>query len=321
MIIHRDLNKLRTIKHAVIATGTFDGLHKGHLKIVNQVKDKALEINGESVIVTFFPHPRLVLQNRRHKDKLRLLTSFDEKLELLEKTGIDHLVVVPFTAEFSQTEPGDYIKEFLVKKLKCKCIITGYDHHFGKNRRGNFRMLEEYGKALDFTVKEIPEYVLKEVIVSSTKIREAMAAGEVHIANEYLGYDFFITGKVVKGNQLGRTLGFPTANIEIADENKLVPKYGIYIAEVSKIAGEDDHKMYPALVSIGIRPTISDNRESIEAYLLDFDGDLYGKQLRVHLKKYIRPEIKFKNLDELVAEMKEDELIARKFFGLPEIKK
>lgn len=315
MIIHRDLDKVHDIKRAVIATGTFDGVHKGHLKIVDQVIHTAEEIDGESVIVTFFPHPRLVLSDKNHSDKIKLLTSFEEKVELLEKTGIDHLVVVPFTKEFSETDAGDYINDFLVKKLKCKCIITGYDHHFGKNRRGNFMMLEEYGKILGFSVKEIPEYVLEEIIVSSTKIREAMTVGDVVTANECLGYDFFVTGLVVKGNQLGRKLGFPTANVKIADEHKLVPKYGIYIAEVSKINAPGDTKRYPSLVSIGIRPTITDNRESIEAFLLDFDGDLYDKTLRVHLKKYIRPEIKFDNLDQLVEEMKQDELLARKFFG------
>lgn len=314
MKIHRDLDRLPAFKNAVITTGTFDGVHKGHLKIINQVKKEASALNGESVLVTFHPHPRLILPGR-YKEGLKLLTTFEEKMELLGKTGVDHVVVVPFTKEFSETEPDDYITDFLVKKLKAKCIITGYDHHFGKNRKGDFRLLKEFSKKHRYTVKEIPEIVLKEIIVSSTRIRNALSNGEVEIANDFLGYHYFVDGTVVHGQNLGKKLGYPTANIHVEDEHKLIPKYGIYIIGVSKVGSETDEKNYPGVMSIGIRPTLDDNQETIEAHLFDFDENLYGKRLRIHFRKYIRPEIRFENLDQLKDKMREDESIAREFWA------
>lgn len=312
MKIHKNLDHLPGFKNAVITTGTFDGVHKGHLKIIEQVKRIAAELKGESVVVTFHPHPRLILQGK-YSSHLKLLTTFDEKMELLEKTGIDHVVVVPFTKEFSETEPDSYISEFLVKKLRARCIITGYDHHFGKNRKGDFRLLKDMSRRFHYQVKEIPEIVLEEIIVSSTRIRHALSDGDVETANEFLGYDFFIEGDVVKGNQLGKKLGYPTANIQIRDENKLIPRYGIYIVGVSKVNGSSD--IHPAVMSIGIRPTIEDNRETIEAHIFDFDMNLYDQTLRVHFIKYIRPEIKFDSLDALKEKMQEDEKIAREFWS------
>lgn len=316
MLIHRDINNLPDFKHAVITTGTFDGVHGGHLKIINQVKDEAARIKGESVLITFFPHPRLVLQ-KKDAAPLKLLTTFDEKMELLGKTGVDHVVVVPFTHEFSQMAAEDYVTEFLVKKLKPKCIITGYDHHFGRNRKGDFLLLQDFGKKFHFSVKEIPEYVLQEVIISSTRIRKALSEGDIITANECLGYDYFIDGTVIHGNKIGRTLGYPTANIGVENKNKLVPKYGIYIVGISKINAEDDSRIYPAMMSIGIRPTLKDNNhETIEANIFDFNEELYGKSLRVHFKRYIRPELKFDNLEQLREKMKEDEKISRTFWRI-----
>lgn len=313
MLVHRDLNKLPGFKRAVITTGTFDGVHKGHLKIINQVKNQAAEIKGESVLITFFPHPRLVLA-LKDKEPVKLLTTFEEKMELLARTGVDHVVVVPFTEDFSRIEANDYIEEFLVKKLNARCIITGYDHHFGKDRKGDFLLLQDFGKRFHFNVKEIPEYVLQEVIISSTRIRKALNEGDIKTANECLGYDFFMEGKVVNGNKIGRTLNFPTANIEIANKNKLVPRYGIYIVGISKIQSEEDQQIYPAMMSIGIRPTLADNRETIEAHIFDFHKELYGQTLRVHFKQYIRPELKFDNLEQLKEKMMEDEQISRDFW-------
>lgn len=315
MFIHRDIDKLPDFKRAVITTGTFDGVHKGHLKIINQVKEESSGLKGESVLVTFFPHPRLVLQ-KRGAETLKLLTTFDEKIELLNKTGVDHLVVVPFTQEFSKMEADDYITQFLVKKLKPRCIITGYDHHFGRNRKGDFLLLQDFGKKYHYSVKEIPEYVLEEVIISSTRIRKALSEGDIKIANEFLGYDFFIDGTVVHGNKIGRTLSYPTANIRVENKNKIVPKYGIYIVGISKLHTEDDNRIYPAMMSIGIRPTLDDNKETIEAHIFDFDQVLYGKRLRIHFKSYIRPELKFDNLEQLKEKMQEDEKISREFWKI-----
>ncbi len=313
MKVHRDLGHLPKFKNAVITSGTFDGVHKGHLKIIDQVKREANLLNGESVLVTFDPHPRLVLPNSR-PEKLKLLSTFDEKVELLAEQNIDHLVVVPFTQEFSNMEPDDYIAGFLIKKLHAKCIITGYDHHFGKNRKGDYRLLEEFSKKFNYIVKEIPEYILEEVTISSTRIRNSLLSGDIETANEFLGYDYFIEGKVIHGNKLGRELGYPTANIKVENEHKLIPKYGIYAIGISKVEAENKQEIFPGMMSIGIRPTLSDNVEMIEANIFDFDGDLYGKPLRIHFKKYIRPEMKFENLDLLTSKIREDEEVVRTFW-------
>lgn len=314
MTIHDNIDSLPKFKQSVITTGTFDGVHLGHLKIIEQVKQEAKEMNGESVLVTFYPHPRLILQGR-HTGEIKLLTTHAEKIGRLSLTGVDHIVVVPFTRDFSEIEPNDYISEFLIKKLRAKCIITGYDHHFGKNRKGDFRLLKDFSKKWNYSVKEIPEYVMEEVIISSTRIRKALQEGDIETANEFLGYDYFIDGTVVHGHKLGKSLGYPTANIEVKDEDKLIPKYGIYIVGISILQSGMDDKILPAVMSIGIRPTIDDNRETIEVHIFDFNEDLYGKQLRVHFKQYIRPEIKFDNLDDLKAKIQEDEKMARAYWN------
>lgn len=313
MVIHKDIDKLPPFKNAVITTGTFDGVHLGHLKIIDQVKAEAAESGGESVLVTFYPHPRLILQSR-YPGELKLLTTFEEKMHLLEKTGVDHVVVVPFSREFSETEPDEYISDFLIKKLRAKCIITGYDHHFGRNRQGDFRLLTEMSKKYNYTVKRIPEIVLQEVIVSSTRIRKALAEGNIPDANRFLGYDYFIEGTVVHGNKVGKTLGYPTANIKVESDEKLIPHYGIYTIGVSVLDSDNPDKIHPAVMSIGIRPTIEDSKETIEAHIFDFDQDLYGRRLRIIFKKYIRPEMKFENMDALKEKMQEDEKIAREFW-------
>ncbi len=313
MTIHENISNLPRFKNSVITTGTFDGVHLGHHKIIDQVKKEAKEIKGESVLVTFNPHPRLILQGR-HPGEIKLLTTHKEKLDLLSKTCVDHIVVVPFTRDFSDIEPDDYIADFLVKQLRAKCIITGYDHHFGRNRKGDFRLLKECGKKWNYSVKEIPEYVLEEVIISSTRIRKALSEGDIETANEFLGYDYFINGTVIHGQKLGKSLGFPTANIEVKDEDKLIPAYGIYIVGISIEEAGREKQILPGVMSIGIRPTIEDSKEAIEVYIFDFDEDLYGKQLRVHFKQYIRPEMRFDNLEQLKVKMQEDEKIAREYW-------
>lgn len=236
-------------------------------------------------------------------------------MELLARQQLDHVVVVPFTEQFSDISPEEYVCDFLVKKLQAKSIITGYDHHFGKDRKGDIHLLEHYSKELNFKIVEIPGYILKEVTVSSTRIRNALMNGEVEIANQNLGYDYFINGQVVHGNKIGRTIGYPTANIHVEDGNKLIPKYGIYAIGASRIPSESDTKIYPGMLSIGIRPTLTDNREAIEANLFDFDQNLYGHPIQIHFKKYFRPELKFENLNQLTDKIREDERNIRQWWN------
>ncbi len=311
MQIHRDIESLPLFRNAAITTGTFDGVHRGHLKIIEQLKKEAALLDGESVLVTFHPHPRLVLQQ---SNEIKLLTTFDEKMDLLARQKIDHVVIVPFSESFANIPPEEYISDFLVRKLQAKCIITGYDHHFGKNREGDFKMLEQYSKKYDYSLKEIPEYILEEIAISSTRIRNALTTGDVPTANECLGYDYFLDGQVIHGNKIGRKIGYPTANIHVEDGNKLVPQYGIYAIGVSKVRSENDEKIFPAMMSIGIRPTLPDTREMIEAHLFDFSENLYGKQLRIHFKKYIRPELKLESMEALTNKIREDEMVIRKWW-------
>ena len=314
MQVHRDINNLPLFKNTVLTIGTFDGVHSGHLEIIKQVKKEAEKINGSSLIITFDPHPRMVLAPKQNTS-LQLLNTLSEKIELIQSHGIDHLVIVPFTKSFAEQHPQEYIKDFLVEKFHPQIIITGYDHHFGKDRMGNYRMLEEYGAEGKYKVEEIPAQVLNNVSISSTKIRQALKEGDIIAANQLLGYEYFFTGIVVDGNKLGRTLGYPTANIYVADEHKLIPPYGVYAVTV-KIRNEEesfkDVPVYKGMMNIGIRPTIGDNKIMTEVNIFDFDENIYGKEMRVYVKKYMRPEIKFESLDELVIQLTKDEVSARK---------
>ena len=325
MQVHRDITNLPEFKNAVITIGTFDGVHLGHLQIIHQLTKEAKLINGESVIITFHPHPRMVIQQVRQKDdsSIKLLNTLAEKIELLSRQEIDHLVIVPFTAEFSNKTADEYISHFLVKNFHPKIIITGYDHKFGKDRKGDYKMLEKYQAEFNYEVKEIPEHILHNVTISSTKIRQALIHGDIETANEYLGYDYFFEGKVIEGNKIGRTLGYPTANLLIADKHKLIPAYGIY-AVTTNLLNEDseNHETHPGkhfyngMMSIGVRPTIGDNLVMIEVNIFDFDKDIYGETLRVHTKQYLRPEIKFHNLEELTLQIDKDKLETKKIFNL-----
>ncbi len=299
--IYRNIQAIPVFRNAVVTTGAFDGVHTGHWQIIEQLKEEAKALHGETVIISFHPHPRKVINSG---EKLQLLTTQQEKIALLEKKGIDHLVIIPFTTGFSEQLPEDYITRFLVETIGSRCIITGYDHRFGKDRKGDYHMLEAFGQKMNFLVKEIPEKVLNEVTVSSTQIRKALLNGEVEKANTLLGYDYSFEAVVVKGNQLGRKLGYPTANLSLTDKDKLVPGDGIYAVLV-----EIDGTFYKGMMSIGVRPTIdSSGYRTIEVNIFDFDRDIYGATLRVHLKYYLRPELKFNNLDELTAQLAEDKI-------------
>lgn len=322
MQVHRDINNLPDFKNAAITIGTFDGVHTGHIHIIRQLKKEAKINNGESVIITFDPHPRMVIHSKNGEQKsIQLLNTLSEKIELLEKQDIDHLVIVPFTLDFSNQNAEDYISKFLVSKFHPKTIITGYDHRFGKNRSGDYHLLEKFQKEFNYEVKEIPAHILDHVTISSTRIRNALKTDEISIANECLGYDYFFEGKVIEGNKLGRTLGYPTANLEIKDQNKLIPADGIYAVKVS-IGKENTaadsfipESFHQGMMSIGIRPTIGDNKRMIEVNIFDFKEDIYGRILRIYVKYFLRKEEKFDNLEELKNQIALDEINAKKLLN------
>lgn len=309
MQVHTDINKLPQFKNAVITIGTFDGVHKGHQQIIEQLKKEAKAIYGETVIITFHPHPRSVVPGR---NSVSILTTPEEKIELLEKMGIDHLVIIPFDLNFSQQSATTFIRDFLVEKFHPHTVIIGYDHRFGKGREGDYQLMEKMGMESGFTVKEIPEQVLNDVTVSSTKIREALMKDEITIANNYLGHAYFFEGKVIEGKKLGRALGFPTANIEISTAEKLIPGIGIYAVEAQL---KDEPNLLKGMMSIGFRPTIGGTPKTIEVNIFNFDRDIYGKKVRVFVKYFLRDEIKFPGLDALKVQMKKDEEEALSLLG------
>ena len=277
-------------------------MHSGHKHILDQLKSEAKNILGETVIVTFHPHPRKIVS---HTHKVQLLNTLEEKIELLSDEGIDHLVVTPFDEAFAEQSAEGYIKDFLVQRINPHTIIIGYDHRFGKNREGNYLMLEQYAETLGFVVKEISEKVLNEVAVSSTRIRKALLVGDVETANTLLGYDYFFEGNVIEGNQLGRTLGYPTANIAIKNHEKLIPGNGVYAVKIK--IGEDCFK---GMMNIGFRPTVDGSRLAIEVNIFDFDRDIYHTTIRVYVKHFLRAEQKFSGLNALKAQLARDKEMA-----------
>jgi riboflavin kinase/FMN adenylyltransferase len=292
------LNNFKTISCAVATTGTFDGVHLGHRKILNQLVAKAKKVGGESVLLTFSPHPRIVLQP---DVELELLSSENEKISLLEKTGIDHLIIHPFTREFSRTQSLDFVREFLVNKIGVKHLVIGYDHHFGRNREGSFDHLKEFGPIYGFEVEEIAAFDIDQVNVSSTKIRNALAEGNVELANMYLGTPYSICGKVIKGNQIGRTIGFPTANIECDFMQKLLPADGVYAGKLH-VNGHT----YNAMANLGSRPTIGSKQRKLEVHCIGTDIHLYESEVRFELYKFLRGIEEFANLEALKKQLEVD---------------
>ena len=325
MNVHRDLDRLPIFKKAAITIGTFDGVHTGHQQIINQLKDEAARIKGETVIITFHPHPRKIVSTS--SGKIKLINTLEEKIGLLENSGIDHLVVVPFTDEFSQLTASEYISDFLIAKFHPHTIIIGYDHRFGKDRKGDYHLLEDGSEKYHYLLKEIPVHVLNEISVSSTRIREAITNSDIEAANDLLGYDFFFEGTVVEGNKLGRTLGYPTANLKMEDDEKIIPANGVYAVYLSIINSERSikqsnnkethspftiHHSLKGMMNIGIRPTVDGTKQVVEVNIFDFNEDIYGKTLRVFVKKHLRKEQKFAGLDALKEQLVEDETGARK---------
>ena len=318
MKVHTDINSLPAFKNAAVTIGTFDGVHTGHQQIIHQLKREAQENEGESVIITFDPHPRMVLNAAKGQPMIRLLNTLSEKIRLLSSAGVDHLVVVPFTLTFSNQPAEDYIADFLVAKFQPKTIIIGYDHRFGKDRAGNYKLLEEYQEIYHYKVKEIPEHVLHHVTISSTKIRQALGEGDIDTANEYLGHNYFFEGRVIDGNKLGRTLGYPTANIALNDDNKLIPANGIYAVRVCIADSTPGEVLFPetpdynGMMSIGTRPTIGGKDVVIEVNIFDFEKDIYGKIMRIYVKSFLRREEKFNSLDDLKEAIAGDKINAMK---------
>jgi len=291
MQVHFNIHQLPQFKNAVVTIGTFDGVHKGHQQIIKQMKTEASAINGETVIITFHPHPRTVITSEQQA--IKTLTTLDEKLSLLQQNNIHHVVVVPFTTDFANLSAEEYIQDFLVNKFKPHTIIIGYDHKFGKGRQGNYQLLEAMAKANNYGVKEIPKQLLNEVIVSSTKVRNALSVGDIATANNNLGYAYFFSGIVVKGNQLGRTIGYPTANIAINEDEKLIPANGVYAVTVTI---GNNANTYLGMMNIGVRPTVAGTNRTIEVHILHFDEDIYGEKLYITLNHKIREEQKFAGL-------------------------
>ena len=311
MKVFNNIIEARNISHAVVTIGTFDGVHLGHQAIFNKMKALAHDIGGETVVVTFEPHPRQVLNI--DSSNLRFLCTPEEKLKKFEEFGIDNVVIINFTKEFSRTPSEVFIKDYIIDHIKPAYIVVGYDHHFGKNRMGDFGLLNDLMHKYNFRVERVAAQDVENIAVSSTKIRHALSVGNVKSANRLLGYTYSITAEVVVGNKIGRTLGFPTANLELPREYMLINNRGVYACLV-----DYEGKTYKAMANIGHRPTIGDRSESnplIEVNLFDFDGDLYGKQIHVRFIDRIRSEEKFNGLDALKAQLQQDRKKAKELLS------
>ncbi|MBL0273100.1 MAG: bifunctional riboflavin kinase/FAD synthetase [Chitinophagaceae bacterium] len=303
MQVHRDIDNLPAFRNAVVTIGTFDGVHMGHRQVIDKMKTEATSINGETVIITFHPHPRKVISSTILG--VRLINTLEEKIDLLQQIGIDHVVVVPFTDSFANQPADEYIKYFLIDKFHPHTIIIGYDHHFGRDRLGDYRLLEKEAGKYGYQLKEIPKHILENISISSTNIREAILHSDIATADTLLGYEFFFSGLVVHGNKLGRKLGYPTANLKITDEEKIVPGNGIYAVYAQP---EGFSERLKAMMSIGFRPTVDGKKRVIEVNIFDFDEEIYDQTLKVFVKKYLREEIKFDGLVELVKQIDQDKI-------------
>lgn len=309
MIIHRGLDDLLPLTNAVVTSGTFDGVHRGHQTILARLVEVAQLSNGQSVLITYWPHPRTVVTN--DSQDLKLLSTLDEKVELLDQAGIDHLVIIPFTRSFSQLTSEEYIRQILIDKIGTKKLVIGYDHRFGRDREGGFDYIRAHQSEYGFEVEEIPRQDVEAVGVSSSKIRTALTDGNIHTANLFLGRPYSLAGTIVKGRQLGRTIGFPTANLQVDDPVKLIPANGVYAVDVF-YAGQT----LGGMLNIGFRPTVDSatvagTHQTIETYIFDFEKDIYGEHLTLKFREFLRPEQKFEGLPALVAQLKRDEDAAR----------
>ncbi|MFV0377387.1 MAG: bifunctional riboflavin kinase/FAD synthetase [Mangrovibacterium sp.] len=300
MKIYHDIHDFK-VKNPVLTIGSFDGVHLGHVKIIDRLREIAREQNGESVIFTFYPHPRQVLAP--NEDSIRLLTTLSEKGRLFANAGIDHLIIYPFTKTFSELSYTDFVHEILVRQLQIKTLVVGYDHKFGRNREGSYAMLQTLSTAFNFKLEKLDVLLMNDINISSTKIRYALEEGDMTLANSFLGYPYTLHGKVVEGKQLGRQIQFPTANIVASDPHKLIPGFGVYAVYVL-IGGQ----RYKGMLNIGIRPTVDRNadRRSIEVHILNFSGNLYHHEIEIEFIRKIREEQKFASVDQLRLQLEED---------------
>ena len=298
--IYNQINELQLKNGTIITIGTFDGVHLGHKKILNQLIDKKKQSGLETMVFTFDPHPRKVLFP--DQQDLKLITNTNEKVSLLSEIGIDHVIVYPFSKAFSEINPDEYIGEILVEKLKAKCIIVGYDHRFGKNRVGGLDLLMKYAEKYNYEVIEIAAEDINSINISSTQIRKAIESGNIELANQFLGYSFFISGKVAEGKKLGRTIGFPTANISISDADKIIPKNGVYAVKV-----EIKNELFNGMLNIGINPTVSTTLQlKMEVHLFDFNQQVYGEEIKVSFIYRVRDEQKFSGIEALKNQLELD---------------
>jgi riboflavin kinase/FMN adenylyltransferase len=314
MRIFEGIESLGEIKNPVVTIGTFDGVHLGHQKIIEQLNLEAEKVDGESVLLTFDPHPRIVLFPENHG--VKLIQTLNEKFQVLENFNLKNVVLVPFTKEFSELSATEFVEQILVGNLKAKKVVIGYDHQFGRNREGNIEFLKAVSEKYGFEVIEISAKSIDEINISSTKIRDSLLRGDVETAKLFLSRSYEISGKVIKGNQLGRKLGFPTANINVNSDIKLIPANGVYAVRV-KINNE----MHFGVMNIGNKPTVnSTNEKSLEVFIFDFNNDIYDSEITLFFDEHIRNEQKFANLDELKKAISNDEVVCRQYFNLPLVK-
>lgn len=308
MKVHHSIKDFKEKKHATILTiGTFDGVHIGHQKIIERLNQIKKKDKDRSAILTFFPHPRKILNQG---NEVKWLNTMEEKIQLLDKFGLDHLIIEPFTKNFSELTAVSFVKDILVDQLYIKDLVIGYDHQFGKNREGNFEGLKKFGEVYNFKVEKITAQEIEDVSVSSTKIRIAIKEGNIKKANSYMGYNYLLTGKIIRGQGLGRKLNFPTINLHIDEDYKLIPKTGVYIVKTKRA-----QKTVFGIMNIGYRPTVDGQHKTIEVHLLDFKGDLYGKIMQIEVLKRLRNEQKFANLEDLILQIKKDEKTAREWIS------
>lgn len=309
MKIYNNLDEINLIKKPVLTIGTYDGVHLGHQKIINYLNLKAKQIGGESVVFTFHPHPRMVLHPEDHN--LELIQTIEERTKKLKKAGVDHLIIFPFSKEFSRLTSVEFIRDILVNQIGIHTLVVGYDHQFGRNREGTMQHLEELAPIYNFEVEEISAFMKDEVKISSTKIRTSLQTGDIKEASKYLGSAFELTGKVIKGDQIGNTINYPTANLQLLEDYKLIPSNGVYAVKVRV-----DNSNYSGMLNIGHRPTITDQGEKrIEVNIFDFNKDIYGQTITLKFVKLIRSEKTFTNLDELKNQLKKDENKCRVILG------
>lgn len=299
-MITKDLKDYTSNSPSIITIGTFDGVHIGHKKIINQLTSTSSKEQLTSILLSFFPHPKMVLQNDR---ELKLINTITEKEELLNNLDLDYLIIKEFTKEFSRLSALEFVRDILVNKLNAKHIIIGYDHHFGRNRTANIEQLKEFGLLYDFKVTEILAQDINDIAISSTKIRKALINGEIQLANKFLGYDYFFNGNIVHGNSIGKTISFPTANIEVHESYKLVPKNGVYIVKTII-----DKKLIFGMMNIGVNPTFDGTKQSIEIHFLNFNKNIYNQNLTIYMISRIRDEKKFNSVEDLKTQLELDKV-------------